>query len=223
MQVSFLEMNKLLPKLSNRLLYVQKLLKKNEVIADVGCDHCYTSIYAILKKHVSFCYNIDISKKALESGIDNLMKYNILSKTKNIVSNGLTSNEITKTIDKCIITGMGGNTAADIINKKSNDINVKEFILVLNNKQESFRRKLNGNFYKIKQERIIKCSNFYFAFIIVLPGKQKLTQEEITFGKNMVRDNTFKSFWKSQLLMLNKITKKDTKIINKIKLIKKSI
>jgi tRNA (adenine22-N1)-methyltransferase len=151
-------------KLSKRIdAILNRIKKKNAIIIDVGCDHCYTSIFAITKKQVKFAYNIDIAKKPLENGIKNIEKYGLIEKTNNIVNDGLKDLNIKEKIDYCIISGLGGNTIKSIIENKSNTININKFICVCNNKIEVLRNYFSEKKIIINFEEIINdCKINYF-------------------------------------------------------------
>jgi tRNA (adenine22-N1)-methyltransferase len=133
-------------KFSSRIVeIIEKIEKKNSIIVDVGCDHCYTSIKALVEKKAKFAYNIDVNEKPLLSGIKNIKKFNLEKKTKNIIANGLDTNEIKKTVNYCIISGMGGKTICEIIQNKNKKIKIKNYILVPNNNEYQLRLLLKKN------------------------------------------------------------------------------
>jgi len=104
----------------------------DKIIADIGCDHCYTSIYAFMYKNIDFCYNIDVNKKPLEAGIRNITRFGYLDKTKNIVNDGLKDLTLDKDIDCCIISGLGGNKVVDILNNINPSNTIHKFIICVN-------------------------------------------------------------------------------------------
>ncbi|MDR2636455.1 MAG: tRNA (adenine(22)-N(1))-methyltransferase TrmK [Mycoplasmataceae bacterium] len=171
-------------KLSKRLnAIVQLLTKKDNVIVDVGCDHCLTAINALLNGNTKFAYNIDIKSEPLNKGIENLKKFHLLNKTKNIVNDGLYKIDIAKKIDYCIISGLGGNTIVDIINN-STVKNINSYIVVSNNHDEYIRKYIYKYKYKISNEAVIH-ENKRFYHLIEFSKNKGITiknKNDILFG-----------------------------------------
>jgi tRNA A22 N-methylase len=134
-------------KLSSRLQAIQdEITRTNNIIIDVGCDHCKTAIYALQTKKASFVYNIENKKLPLLNGIKHLSEHQLLQFTKNILGEGLTSTEIKGTIDYCVISGMGGKNITQIIKHQLPQIKIKTYIVVANDHPEvirAFLKKMN--------------------------------------------------------------------------------
>jgi tRNA (adenine22-N1)-methyltransferase len=117
-----------LPRLSVRLSSIVDFVsnKKENVICDIGCDHGYVGISLLLQHKAAFIYNIDIRKNPLLNAIKNFQKYDLLKYTKNINCDGLKTDEISKPIDFCIISGLGDKTIFEIIKKRDKKIKIKD-------------------------------------------------------------------------------------------------
>ncbi|MDR1850958.1 MAG: tRNA (adenine(22)-N(1))-methyltransferase TrmK [Mycoplasmataceae bacterium] len=195
-------------KLSNRLLAIAtRISKKDNVIVDVGCDHCYTSINALLNCNTKFAFNIDVANAPLQSGVKNIEKYKLINKTKNIVSNGLKTKEIDKKIDYCIISGLGGNTIVEIL-ENSSVKNINEYILVANDHPEVIRKYINDNKLKISYEEIIKERGFFFHLIQISPkGLSVKTEQDILFGPYILthRNDNFNEYLQFLLTKYKKV------------------
>ncbi|MDR2567955.1 MAG: tRNA (adenine(22)-N(1))-methyltransferase TrmK [Mycoplasmataceae bacterium] len=181
---------------NNRLLTTVKLISKpNAVIADVGCDHCYTSILAFEHHLASFCFNIDNKKLPLQSGIENLKKCGFLDKTKNICADGLKTDEVDKPIDYCIISGLGSKTILEIITTKNPNIKIDNFIICANNNPINIREyAVENKTYGITYESILKENDeFYFLLVLSLniDNKQNILNErEVYIGKQNIENNS---------------------------------
>jgi len=147
-------------KIPTRLLSIINCIEKPQsTIIDVGCDHCYTSIFSFIYKNIKFAYNIDNKKGPLVSGIENLKKYGFFDKTSNILSDGLSNLDIKDKIDYCIISGLGGNTIFEILNNKSKDLKIDTYIICCNDHPQKIEEFIKENNYIIKKQDIIKIKN----------------------------------------------------------------
>ncbi|GMO13533.1 MAG: class I SAM-dependent methyltransferase [Mycoplasmoidaceae bacterium] len=192
-------------KISNRLNSITRRIKKNSVIIDVGSDHAYTAINALRNAKAKFVYNIELNKSPLKSGIENLIKEDLLSKTKNIIANGLRTNEIKEPIDYCIISGLGGNTIVSILSNSSVN-NIKEYILVTNDHPEIIRRYVKENNLKISHEEMIFENKIFYSLIqISLKGKKVISFSDEYFGPiNKKQLNNILISYLKQLLIQHK-------------------
>jgi tRNA (adenine22-N1)-methyltransferase len=127
----------ILSKISNRLLAIANLIKKDSIIADVCSDHALLGCYLLSNSFCKFVYNIDINNEPLQSGIKNLTKYGVIEKSCNILADGLNTNEIDKHIDTCVIAGIGSNAIINILNNKNKSILIDEYIFVPSEKQNN--------------------------------------------------------------------------------------
>ncbi|MDR2829401.1 MAG: class I SAM-dependent methyltransferase [Mycoplasmataceae bacterium] len=200
--------------LSNRLSAIIKRIKtKNNVIIDVGSDHSYIAINALLHANTKFVYNIEKNTAPMQQGIKNLTRVNLLNKTENIIADGLYINKINKKINYCIISGLGGNT---IVNILSNSIvkNIKEYILVANDHPEKIRTYLRNTNQKISYEEMILENNIYYSLIQVSPkGKKIKNIKEILFGPINIKKETqiFKNYLKFLHIKYTKLLKLSNK------------
>jgi len=128
----------------------------DKIIVDVGCDHCYTSIYAFIYKNIDFCYNIDVNKKPLETGVNNLTRFGYLNKTKNIVNDGLKNLSLDKDIDCCIISGLGGHKVIDILDNINPVNKINKFIICVNDHPQLIENWINNKKMHILKQEVIK-------------------------------------------------------------------
>ncbi|MDR2821823.1 MAG: tRNA (adenine(22)-N(1))-methyltransferase TrmK [Mycoplasmataceae bacterium] len=193
--------------LSTRLSAIIKRIKKNNnIIIDVGSDHSYTAINALKYANTEFVYNIEKNNAPLQQGIKNLTRANLLSKTENIIADGLSTDKITRKIDYCIISGLGGNTIVNILtNCKVKNIN--EYILVANDHPEKIRAFLKNTKQKVSYEEMILENNIYYSLIQVsLKGKTIKNSTDVLFGPINIEKNT-QAFKKYLMFMKIKYTK----------------
>lgn len=100
-------------------------------------------------------YNIDNKKSPLLSGIENIKKFNLLEKTKNIIANGLNTNEIKQKIDYCVMSGIGGKNIVNILTNKNENITIDTYLCLCNDNPHLLREYIKQNNFFISYEDII--------------------------------------------------------------------
>lgn len=191
-----------------RINQIINLIKHNSVVIDVGSDHAKVAIKLLTNKIASFVYNIEINRGPLDNTINNLNKYHLLSKTQNILNDGLKNLKINQKINYCVIAGMGAKNIIDILSNKSKDLKIENFILVPNNNAWLLRKYLKDNKFKVIYEEIINESNHYYELIQVSlkKGLKIKTIEDEYFGPYNLKDKTkvFIEYQKNKLVHLSK-------------------
>ncbi|MDR0340794.1 MAG: tRNA (adenine(22)-N(1))-methyltransferase TrmK [Mycoplasmataceae bacterium] len=188
---------------NNRLNYLLSYIENKEnIICDVGSDHCYTSILALQTKKAKFVFNIDINKQPMQIGINNLIKNGLFLKTKNIIANGLRTLEIDKNIDYCIISGLGGHKIAEILNQKNEQIQIKKYVLLANNNPECIRQYVFDNKMRIELEDFyLEGEIYYFLIIISNEGLEIKNEDDVLFGPYNLKTKSinFLNYLKTEL------------------------
>lgn len=164
---------------SQRIIDLASLVKKDNIVVDVGTDHGYLPIYLIKNKITNKVFASDISENALDNARKNISKYNYNSKIKLFVSDGLEN--IPKEYTTIVISGMGTDTIEHILKNVSGISNI---ILQSNTKHEQLRNYMMNKGYKIEKEIICYENNKFYPIISYIIGTEKLTNYEIKFGKS---------------------------------------
>lgn len=164
---------------SQRIIDLASLVKKDNIVVDVGTDHGYLPIYLIKNKITNKVFASDISENALDNARKNISKYNYNSKIKLFVSDGLEN--IPKEYTTIVISGMGTDTIEHILKNVSRISNI---ILQSNTKHEQLRNYMMNKGYKIEKEIICYENNKFYPIISYIIGTEKLTNYEIKFGKS---------------------------------------
>lgn len=164
---------------SQRIIDLASLIKKDNVVVDVGTDHGYLPIYLIKNKITNKVLASDISKNALDNARKNIAKYNYNSQIKLFVSDGLEN--VPKEYTTIVISGMGTDTIKHIL---KNVTEVPNIILQSNTKHEQLRNYMMNKGYKIEKELICYQNNKFYPIISYVIGKEKLEDYEIKFGKS---------------------------------------
>jgi tRNA (adenine22-N1)-methyltransferase len=180
--------------MNKKLKTINSFIKgKNNVIVDVGCDHCYSSILALSTKKAKFAYNIDDKKEPLTSGINNIKNAGFIKKTSNILSSGLETDKISQKINYCIISGLGSSSIFKILKNKNKDIKIEHFLIMSNDNPIKVRQYFNINNITIEHEEVFLIDNIYYFFILTNNKKPK------TYKKNEIYFGEKKFFKKNQI------------------------
>ena len=162
---------------SKRLIAIANLVEKNSKVIDIGTDHAYVPIILYKNNITSNILATDISKRACLNAKNNLKRNNI-ENIDVIESDGFEN--IHGNYDVAILSGMGTRTILKIL--ETNNLPDK-LIISSQNDYGTLRKELNKKGYKIVKEIVI-YEKKYYPIIKYEKGNEKLSQEEILFGKS---------------------------------------
>lgn len=101
--------------LDKRLSAIASYVKQGAIAADIGCDHGYLAAYLAQNGIAKHVYASDINSKPLAKARKLVDEHNLEKCVTTILSDGL--DEIPHHIDTIIISGMGGELIADLLEK----------------------------------------------------------------------------------------------------------
>ena len=101
--------------ISHRLERVASNVTCGGVVADIGCDHGFTSIYLIENKMADHVIAMDINKGPLERAKDHVREYNMENDIELRLSDGA-KELVPGEADTLLISGMGGMLITKILN-----------------------------------------------------------------------------------------------------------
>ena len=190
-------------------------VENNSYVIDVGCDHAYLPIYLMeTKKNIQVTAS-DVNPNPLKIARENIKKYNLEGKIKVVLKDGI--NDLDKSIDTIIISGMGGILISEIISNKDNLKNVKTLILSPNNEFPLVRKTLNKIGYKIVKEKLITENKITYLVIKAIKGKEKTNNLFGTLNKQDLESiYYYTKLLNTNINILKKLPKE--KIIKRIKL-----
>ena len=177
--------------LSKRLSSVANSVTNNNKVADIGCDHAYTSIYLIKNKIAPYVIAMDVNRGPLERAKDNIIKYGVKDRIDVRLSNGLDKLKQGET-DTILIAGMGGNLMIQILSEGKDIVHsVKELVLQPQSDLYRLRRYLEEIGFIIVEENMLKDDGKYYVIMRAMPEdivKQKdlflmLYEEHMHFGR----------------------------------------
>ncbi len=162
-----------------RIKTLASLIDKDSSVLDVGTDHAYLPIYLVSNGLCKSAIGSDVSEKVLLSAKKNVEKFNLSNEIKLYLSDGVMAVE--ENYDTVVIAGMGYTTIKSIVDEISED---KKFVIQTNSDHSNLRKYMNDLGYTIFKEVVIKDKNKYYVIIKFIKGFEKLTKEQILFGKS---------------------------------------
>lgn len=173
--------------LSKRMQVNADLCSKGGVVADIGCDHGYLSIYLVQSGKKECAIAMDVRPGPLSKAKENVSAYCLEDKITFRLSDGLeklSPNEA----DTVIIAGMGGPLMEEIL-KKGHDVAAccKELILQPQSDIPHFRRFLMEEGYLFLEEECVLDEGKYYFPMRVCPR----TSEFASKGYNLTSDVEF--------------------------------
>lgn len=170
-------------RLSKKLKAICSLVE-GKVVADVGCDHGYLSIYLALKKQNIYVYACDVRQGPLNVAKRNALKYGVKEKICFILSDGLKN--VPKDADCIVVAGMGGQLILRIVLETywARNYNIK-FILQPQSFIYHCRYNLYLNGFEIVEEvPVLQKGKCYVIFVVKYSGKSVvISLKEAVLGK----------------------------------------
>ena len=176
--------------LSRRLQAVADMVTPGSVIADVGCDHAYLSIYLIKKGICDKVIACDINEGPLNTARNNVRDYGYNEQIDIRLGNGLAPVKEGE-INGLVIAGMGGRLMIDILTAGCDVLkNVKEVIISPQSEVALVRHFLEDNGYCIISENMVKDEGKFYPIIKAIHGHMHLEDEVYyRYGKVLIRED----------------------------------
>ncbi len=178
--------------LSNRLKAIANLVKGN-IVADIGCDHAYLSIFLAMNK-CSYVYATDVRKKPLERAKNNIKSYGVENKIKLILTDGL--QDVPEEVETVILSGMGGKLMERIVFEQDWLKNKnKQLILQPQTFLMELRQNLYLNGYEIELEHpVVESDKTYCIISASYSGNVKnISLKDAVLGKVMGSNSQYLS------------------------------
>ena len=158
--------------LSKRLQHVADMVSSGGVVADIGCDHGFTSIYLVKHQKVKSAIAMDINKGPLERAKEHVNLSGFEGQIDIRLSDGLEKLSIGEA-DTILISGMGGALIKNILFRhKEIVIHSKE--LVLSPQSEIFlvRKALHELGFQIQKEEMVFEQGKFYVIMRGVPGRE---------------------------------------------------
>lgn len=183
--------------LSNRLKCLAGNVQLGGVVADIGCDHGFTSIYLVQQGLVERAVAMDINKEPLKRAREHVIQYQMQDKISLRLSDGAKELSLGEA-DTLLISGMGGALICRIL-RDSEKVVKSAAELVLSPQSEAWlvRHCIHELGFQIVAEEMVKEQGKYYVIIRATKGLESYTQElDYIYGKKLVdgRDEVFLEF-----------------------------
>ena len=175
-----------------------------DIIADVGCDHAYVAVEAILENKAKKAYACDIAKGPLQRAKHTIDTYHVENQVSCILMNGIEN--LPTDVEQIVIAGMGSSTIISILSEGVKD----QMTLLLSPHKDShlLREYLTQNGFEIIKEKIVKEDLHFYPILKVKKGSQDLTQEDIYYGYNVEDSKEYHDFIQYECQKWSNILKK---------------
>lgn len=169
--------------MTDRLNKIFSVLPDCDTFADIGCDHGYMTKAMIKSGKCKRAIISDVSAKCLNKAELLLAEEIENGKVESVVSDGF--DKIGKH-DLALIAGMGGEEICAILDKA---IMLPEKLVLQPMKNcDKVRLRAVERGYKIVYDRIFKSAGKFYDLIVLVKGKDELTEEEIEFGRDNIKE-----------------------------------
>ena len=169
--------------LSDRLKTVADMVTKDYIVADVGCDHAYISIYLIENKIAPKVIAMDVNEGPLNIAKNNISMKGYEDKIETRLSDGLEKISVNE-VDAIIIAGMGGSLTCKILQESVNKLHsIKELILQPQSELNLVRKLIDKLGFSIIKEKMLIDDGKYYVVIKVVVGEIKNEEKVINDSK----------------------------------------
>ena len=159
-----------------------------KVLCDVGTDHGYIAVGALLKGKAERVVAADVSEKCLAKCVALAREKGVESRLKAVVSDGFS--EIDDDIDVAVIAGLGGYETIKILKNAEILGRVPEKLVLCPHQNASeLRRYLSWT--PVERDYVVR-SDLKFYPVIVISGKgEHYLETEFGYGKNLPPSTDF--------------------------------
>ena len=183
-------------RLSKRMEALAALVSPGEVLADVGCDHGFLSIYLVQTDVVKRAVAMDVREGPLERAAEHIAEYGCAGQIETRLSDGLDALEPAEA-DRILIAGMGGGLILHILERNEEKArSAEELILQPQSEITAVRRYLWQQGYRVLAEDMVEEDGKFYPMMKVswtggadpredVPGRP--TEADLRFGALLIR------------------------------------
>lgn len=180
--------------LSKRLQHVADMVRSGGVVADIGCDHGFTSIYLVEHHKAKRAIAMDINEGPLERAWEHIQLAGLEEQIDIRLSDGLEKLSLEEA-DTILISGMGGALIKKILfRQKEIAIHSKELVLSPQSEIYLVRKAIHELGFQIQKEEMVFDQGKFYVIMRGVPGREQYdTELEYRYGKYLIekRDSVF--------------------------------
>lgn len=172
--------------LSRRLQRVAANVLSNGVVADIGCDHGFTSIELIRSHRAARAIAMDIGEGPLAHARENVRQYGLTEQISLRLSDG--AEKLVKgEADTILISGMGGALICRILRKSSDVVcTAKEWVLSPQSELPLVRKCIHDLGFSIAAEEMVLDQGKYYFIMRAVPGQESYGDAlDYLYGKKL--------------------------------------
>lgn len=155
------------------------MIRQGQVLADVGTDHGYISIYLVQEQICKRAIALDIRRGPLERAKEHIRQYGLEEKITTRLSDGVQALEDGEA-DCMIAAGMGGALTIHIMEDGAKKIaGMKECILQPQSEIARVRDYLWKHNYTIAEEAIVLEDGKFYPMMRIIPGMHQEIEPEL--------------------------------------------
>ena len=177
--------------ISQRLQAVAQLVTKKRKVADVGCDHAYTSIYLVQQGIASQVIALDVNRGPLERAKINIEKYGMQQQIQTRLSDGIKELKPGE-VHTLLIAGMGGPLMQRILMGHPEVLEqVDELVLQPQSEIREVRIFLESIGFGICQEGMLMDEGKYYVMMKARKGEtSQILEREVfyRYGKYLLEN-----------------------------------
>lgn len=174
--------------LSKRLQMVAAQVLSGGVLADIGCDHGFTSIYLVSSGQVGKAIAMDVREGPLERAASHVADSGLQEQIELRLSDG-TDQLQPGEADTILISGMGGALMEQIL-RAHPEVTKTAQELVLSPQSEVYRIRtcLHEMGFRIAREDMVQDMGKYYVVLRAVPGTEHYSQAvEYTYGRDLIQ------------------------------------
>ncbi len=169
--------------LSKRLQAVADLVTQGYRIADVGCDHAYTSIYLAECGISPRIIAMDVNQGPVDKAMENVKRYGCADRIEVRKSDGL-EKLIPGEVDAILIGGMGGALTIEILEKRPDILKeIRELILQPQSEIFKVRSMLTNTGFLIIKENMVREDGKYYVMMKAVKQTSVKNREDYIIAK----------------------------------------
>ncbi|MCM1130890.1 MAG: class I SAM-dependent methyltransferase [Roseburia sp.] len=189
-----------------RIKKIASFCQGSKVVCDIGCDHAYALIYAILEYGVEKGIAADVAKGPLLNAKKMIEEYHLDMQIKTILSDGFVAIE-KDSFDTAILAGMGGILICDILKRALPKLKNKKLIIEANSDTYLVRSLLFSNGFTLIAEDALYDHGKYYEILVFEKGNSNYNQLDIMYGPHLrkIKPEAFIKYYQKKLDLLSSI------------------